>query len=306
MKVIYGYPSEKRDLSSVLAFGNFDGVHLGHRAIVDAVKNISIKENIASAIITFVPHPAEYLHGKKNFLLLSFEQKIELFKSCGIDYLYVIDFDKNFSHLSPDTFIKDVLVNGCNVKYIVTGHDCFFGYRCSGNIALLYTYAGICNYKVVKINPVFINDGILCSSSLIREYLSEGKLDLANKVLGRPYQISGKVIRGLARGRVIGFPTVNIALERTLIPRAGVYSACIRIDNNTTWLNGIVNIGLRPTFNDLNSPILEMHIFDFSDDIYDQYVTIQLLHFIRTERKFDTVDQLKQQINDDIVQVKKF
>ncbi|AUO55091.1 bifunctional riboflavin kinase/FMN adenylyltransferase [Ehrlichia canis] len=304
MKIIYGYPSEKSDLSSVLTFGNFDGVHLGHKSIINTVKNISIKEDVASAIITFAPHPAEYLHGRKNFLLLNFEQKIELLQSYEIDYLYIIDFNQSFSQLSPDDFIKDVLVSSCNVKYIVTGHNCFFGYKCLGNVDLLYAYADIYNYEVVQINPVFINDDILCSSSLIRECLSEGKLDLANKILGRPYQISGKVIRGLARGRIIGFPTINVAIEH-MLPKVGVYSACVKINNTTTWLNGIVNIGLRPTFGDLNVPILEMHIFDFSDDIYDQYVTIQLLDFIRPERKFDTVDQLKRQINNDIVQVKK-
>ncbi|AHC39559.1 bifunctional riboflavin kinase/FAD synthetase [Ehrlichia muris] len=305
MKIVYGYPNQKSNINSVLAFGNFDGLHLGHQYIIDTIKNISVKEKIASAIITFVPHPAEYLRNRKNFLLLDLDQKIKLLQSYGIDYLYIIDFNKNFSQLSPDTFVKDVLVDSCNVRYVVIGHNCFFGYKCLGDINLLYSYSSVYNYEVIRIDPIFIDSNILCSSSSVRKYLSEGKIELANRILGRSYQINGKVIKGLARGRVIGFPTVNVGIEHILIPKAGVYSACIKINDSNTWLNGVVNIGLRPTFNDLSFPILEMHIFDFNSDIYDQYVDIQLLNFIRSERKFHTIDQLKQQISEDIVQVKK-
>ncbi|ABD45170.1 riboflavin biosynthesis protein RibF [Ehrlichia chaffeensis str. Heartland] len=304
MKIIYGYPNQKGNVNSVLAFGNFDGIHLGHQSIINAIKNISVREKITSVVITFSPHPAEYLRNKQNFLLLDLEQKIELLQSYGIDYLYIIDFNESFAQLSPDAFIKDVLVNSCRIKYIVVGHSCFFGHKCLGNIDLLYSYANIYDYEIVRIDPIFINDK-LCSSSLIREYLSEGKVDLASKILGRPYQINGKVIKGLARGRVIGFPTVNVDIKHILVPRVGVYSACIKIDDNNVWLNGIVNIGFRPTFNDLSFPILEMHIFDFDSDIYNQHVAIQLLDFIRPERKFSSIEQLKQQINEDIIQVKK-
>ena len=304
MKIIYDYPDQKSNVNSVLAFGNFDGVHLGHQLIINTVKNIAFKENLASIIITFDPHPSEYLRNKRNFLLLDLEQKISLLQDCGIDCLYIINFDENFSRLSPDAFIKDVLVDSCNVKCIVTGHSCFFGHRCLGNMDLLHYYSAVYNYEVVKVNPVLI-DNVLCSSSFIRECLSQGQIDFANKVLGRLYQINGKVVKGLARGRLIGFPTVNISIEHILVPRIGVYSARIRIGDNSIWLNGIVNIGLRPTFNDIGFPILEMHIFDFNDDIYDQFVAIQLLEFIRPECKFDTVEQLKQQIENDVSKVKK-
>ena len=304
MKIIYGYPGQKGNVNSVLAFGNFDGIHLGHQLIIDAVKKIASKENLVSTIITFDPHPSEYLRNKKNFLLLDLEQKINLLKNSGIDYLYIINFDKNFSQLSPDAFIKDVLVDSCNVKCVVTGHSCFFGHKCLGNMDLLHYYSTIYDYKVVNVNPMFV-DNMLCSSSLVREYLSQGKIELANKVLGRLYQIDGKVVKGLARGRVIGFPTINVSIEHMLVPKIGVYSASVRIHNDSVWLNGIVNIGLRPTFNDMGFPILEMHIFDFNDDIYDQLVSVRLLEFIRPECKFDNVEQLKQQIKDDICKVKK-
>ncbi|MGN7618783.1 MAG: bifunctional riboflavin kinase/FAD synthetase [Ehrlichia sp.] len=295
---------KKGNVRSVLAFGNFDGVHLGHQLIIDTVKDVAFKENLASTIITFDPHPSEYLRNRRNFLLLDLEQKVYLLQNCGIDYLYIINFDENFSQLSPDAFIEYVLVNSCNVKYIVMGHNCFFGHRCLGNIDLLRYYSTVYNYKIVKVDPVLIDD-VLCSSSLIRECLSQGRMDFANKVLGRSYQINGKVMKGLARGRLIGFPTVNVSIEHMLVPKVGVYSARIRISDSTMWLNGIVNIGLRPTFNDIKFPILEMHIFDFDDDIYDQLVSVQLLEFVRSEFKFSTVEELKQQIKDDISKVKK-
>ncbi|WDM85480.1 bifunctional riboflavin kinase/FAD synthetase [Ehrlichia sp. JZT12] len=304
MKIIYDYPSQVGNVNSVIAFGNFDGVHLGHQLIIDTVKNIAFKENLASTIITFNPHPSEYLRNKRNFLLLDLDQKISLLQNSGIDYLYIINFNENFSRLSADAFVKNVLVDNCKVKYIVTGHSCFFGHKCLGNMDLLHYYSTICGYKVINVDPVLV-DNVLCSSSLVREYLSQGQMSFANKILGRLYQINGKVIRGLARGRLIGFPTVNISIEHMLVPKIGVYSARIRIGDDNIWLNGIVNIGLRPTFNDIEFPILEMHIFDFNDDIYDQFVAIQLLEFIRPECKFDTIEQLTQQIQYDISEVRR-
>ncbi|CAI28304.1 Riboflavin biosynthesis protein ribF [Ehrlichia ruminantium str. Gardel] len=303
MKIIYDYLNHESKVDTAITFGNFDGVHLGHKAIIDTIRDIATKENLASAVVTFEPHPSVYLRNKRGFLLLDFDQKIKLLESLGIDYLYVINFDKNFSQLSPEVFIKDVLVNNYGMKHVIVGHNCSFGCECSGNIDLLYYYSIIYDYKVKKLDPLFV-DNILCSSSVIRESLSNGKIKLANKILGRPYQINGKVIKGFVRGRVIGFPTVNINIGHVLVPKFGVYAASIEINNSNTWLHGIVNIGLRPTFNDIVFPILEMHIFDFNNDIYDQYVAIRLLEFIRPECKFDSVDQLKQQINIDIVTVK--
>ncbi|QGR02882.1 bifunctional riboflavin kinase/FAD synthetase [Ehrlichia ruminantium] len=303
MKIIYGYSKYESKVNTAIAFGNFDGVHLGHRAIIDTIQSIATKENLASAVVTFEPHPLMYLQNKCGFLLLDFEQKIKLLECCGIDYLYVISFNKRFSELSPEAFIKDVLVDSYGMKRIVTGHNCSFGYACSGNIDLLYYYSIVYGYKVKTLDPLFV-DNILCSSSIVREYLSAGKVKLANRILGRPYQINGKVMRGLARGRIIGFPTVNINIEHILVPKFGVYAASIEVNNNGLWLYGIVNIGLRPTFNDIVFPILEMHVFDFDDDIYDQSVAIRLLEFIRPECKFNDIDKLKQQISNDIIQVK--
>ena len=303
MKIIYGYSKHESKVNTAIAFGNFDGVHLGHKAIIDTMQDIATKENLASAIVTFDPHPSVYLRSRRGFLLLDFDQKVKLLNRSGIDYLYVISFDENFSRLSPEAFIKDVLINSYGMKHVVTGHNCSFGHKCSGNIDLLYYYSIIYNYKVEKLNPLFV-DNILCSSSVIRQYLSDGRIKLANQVLGRPYQINGKVMRGLARGGIIGFPTVNINVEHVLVPKFGVYAASIQVNNSDVWLHGIVNIGLRPTFSDIVFPILEMHIFDFNDDIYDQLVAIRLLEFIRPECKFSNIDQLKQQISTDIIKVK--
>ncbi|QXK91637.1 bifunctional riboflavin kinase/FAD synthetase [Neoehrlichia mikurensis] len=301
MKVLYGYHG---NVDVVLAFGNFDGVHLGHGSIFSTVKNISQKENISSAILTFVPHTEIFLRNKKNFLLSNFEQKIKLIKQYGIDCLYVIEFNDAFSKILPEDFIIKVLVNGCKMKHIVVGHDCIFGHKGMGDMQLLRVYSQIYNYGITEINPL-IKNGVLCSSSSIRKYLQSGDIKLANQILGRSYQVSGKIFKGLGRGQTLGFPTINIKMESFAVPKFGVYAARAKIYGYCDkWFDGIVNIGIRPTFCDIEYPVLEMYIFDFCDNIYAKEVSIELLGFIRSEKKFDTIDQLVSQIKCDIAKVK--
>ncbi|KJV69474.1 bifunctional riboflavin kinase/FAD synthetase [Candidatus Neoehrlichia procyonis] len=301
MKVLYGYHG---DVDVVLAFGNFDGVHLGHGAVFSKIKDISHKQSISSAVITFIPHTEVFLRNKTNFLLSNFEQKVKLITQHEVDYLYVVEFNKDFSQILPEDFITKILVDGCKMKHIVVGHDCVFGYKGMGSIGLLHAYSQIYGYDVTEINPLTKN-GILCSSSSIRKCLHSGDIELANQLLGRAYQINGRIFRGLGRGKTLGFPTINVRIEDFLVPKFGVYAARIKInDYSDKWFNGVVNIGIRPTFCDIECPILEMYIFDFCSNIYEKEVSIELLGFIRSEKKFDTVNQLVDQIKCDIEKVK--
>lgn len=303
MEVIYGY-KEYKSKEVALAFGNFDGIHLGHSRVISTVKNLSIEKGIPSAVLTFEPHPASVLLSKKDFRLTDVKQKIELIENYDIDYLYVINFDQNFAKTTPECFIQKVLVNNCKAKYIVTGHECVFGYKRLGSLKLIKDFAVTCGYQVIELNSLAIEDSTVCSSSLIRECLTCGNVELANKLLGRSYCISSTVVRGVGRGRKIGFPTINLNIDDDVIkPKFGVYFA--RMMQNDSCFYGLVNIGIRPTFEDFKKPILEMYIFDFNDNLYDDLVKVELLKFLRSEKKFSGVEELKAQINSDVIGARK-
>ncbi|MDD9331801.1 MAG: riboflavin biosynthesis protein RibF, partial [Wolbachia sp.] len=252
------------------------------------------------------PHPSTVLFNKNNFKLIDLEQKKELISGYGIDYLYIINFNKDFSQIGCDDFISEILIDRYGVKHIVVGENCTFGHKRLGNISTLQKYSEVYGYSLTELEPLVI-DNEVCSSSLIREYLQSEGIKIANKLLGRPYQVSGVVTRGACRGREIGFPTINIPIGDCMIkPKFGTYYARMTFsDDNQNLLYGVVNIGMRPTFNDIKKPIMEMHIFDFNKDLYDHKVKIQLLKFIRSEKKFHSVDELIKQVNYDIFNIYK-
>lgn len=284
----------------MLTFGNFDGIHLGHKLAISTLKRISQEVGLPSAILTFEPHPSTFLFNKNNFRLTNQEQKVELINSYGVDSLHIIEFNKDFSHINCSEFIDKILIGRYNVKYIAVGKNCTFGYKKSGSILTLKEYSNLYGYSVIELESLTI-DGQVCSSSLIREYLQNGEIEIANKLLGRPYQVSGIVTKGACRGREIGFPTINIPIEDSMIkPKFGTYYAKMSYRDEDPF-EGVVNIGMRPTFNDLKKPIIEMHVFNFNQDLYNNKVKIQLLHFIRPEKKFHSIDALKKQINCDIM-----
>ncbi len=304
MEIIHGYKGYNGE-EVVLAFGNFDGVHLGHSHVISTVKNLSIKKKIPTAILTFEPHPATALFNKKDFRLTDLKQKIELIESYNIDYLYVVNFDQDFAKMSPEYFVQEVLVSSCRIKHIVTGHECAFGYKRLGNLKLIKHFSTAYNYHITELDSLVIEENMICSSSLIRECLVNGNIDLANKLLGRPYNIDGVVAKGVGRGKKIGFPTINLSIGDDMIkPKFGVYFAKVTHDNN--YFYGLVNIGVRPTFGAFEKPILEMHILDFSGNLYNCAVKIELLKFLRPEKKFDNVEELKKQIYSDIIEAHRF
>ncbi|MGL9689285.1 MAG: riboflavin biosynthesis protein RibF [Wolbachia sp.] len=302
MKIIYNCEQEIKN-NVALTFGNFDGVHLGHELAISTLKKVAQERGLPSAILTFEPHPSTVLFGRNNFRLINQERKKELISSYGIDHLYIINFNEGFSQISCNDFISKILIGKYSAKHIVVGESCTFGHKRLGNTSTLRKYSETYGYSLTELEPLII-DGEICSSSSIRKYLQKGEIEIANKLLSRPYQVSGIVIKGACRGREIGFPTINIPIENCMIkPKFGTYYAKAAFsDNSPNWLYGVVNIGMRPTFKDLKKPIVEMHIFDFNKDVYDYKVNIQLLKFIRSEKRFHSIDELIKQINYDILE----
>ncbi|WP_353287450.1 riboflavin biosynthesis protein RibF [Wolbachia endosymbiont (group B) of Gerris lacustris] len=301
MKIIYDCEQRIED-NVALTFGNFDGVHLGHKFTISTLKKIAQEKGLPSAVLTFEPHPSTVLSDRKNFRLIDQEQKKELIGNHGIDYLYVVDFNKGFAQVSCDDFISKILVEKYGAKHIAVGENCTFGHKRLGNISTLEKYSETYGYSLTKLELLII-DGKICSSSSIRECLQKGEIEVANKLLGRPYQVSGIVTKDACRGREIGFPTINIPIEDYMIkPKFGTYYAKVAFpESSTSWLYGVVNIGMRPTFKDLKKPIVEMHIFDFNENVYNFKVDIQLLKFIRPEKKFHSINELTKQIDCDIL-----
>jgi riboflavin kinase/FMN adenylyltransferase len=279
---------------SIVAIGNFDGVHLGHQKLLEEVRNISCENKFTSVLLTFEPYPQEFFC-PDNLIprLTSLREKINFIKKININYIYALPFNQSLSLYSPEQFIEEILINKLNAKYIVVGEDFRFGYQRKGDIKLL---ASFLNTKIIS--PVMLENERI-SSSLIRQKLSNGNLESAQKLLGRRYSLIGRVVHGDQRGRTLGFPTANISLKKRIPPLKGVFA--VRV--NGEYL-GIANLGTRPTV-DGKSLFLEVHLFDFNKDIYGQYLEVEFIQKIRDEMRFDSLDQLKKQIEDDVSQVRK-
>lgn len=294
---------EQHAHSQVLAIGEFDGLHLGHQQVIQRAMERANKLHIPCAIMTFHPHPREVLGQVKYAQYLTpLEDKLALFSEMGIDCAYVVTFDKRFSQISPDQFVRELLVY-MNVNSVVVGFDFSFGHLGKGNPDTLCELAhGLFTVEVVR--PFHMN-GNKVSSTLIRESLDVGHMEKANQLLGRHYQITGKVIQGEGRGRKLGFPTANIQPSGPyVIPANGVYA--IKVKFGDEGYSGIMNIGTKPTFTNLTEPVLEAHIFDFDESIYGQHLTIEFVAYIRSERKFSSANELVEQIHQDIEQSKHY
>lgn len=283
---------------TIITLGTFDGVHLGHQAILK--KMVTAKENgtYESLVLTFYPHPRMVLNQEGALHLLNtIEEKTILLEKFGIDHLIVHPFDENFSKLSAEAFVKNILVDQLNIHKIIIGYDHRFGVNRTADINDLIHFGKQFNFEVAQINAEEINE-ITVSSTKIRTALLDGAIELANQYLGYDYFFSGKVIKGKQLGRTIGFPTANIVLLESykLIPKNGVYVVYSTINNNRMY--GMMNIGYNPTVGE-NNKTIEVHFFDLNEDLYDKIVTVSVLKFIRTEEKFESIDTLKMQLNKD-------
>lgn len=300
MKIYTDIQSIEQHDGAVVTIGTFDGVHLGHVEILKSVIEKAKKKGSESFAVTFDPHPRIIVSENYRLMLLtSLEEKKKIFEKIGIDNLLVINFTKEFSKLSAEEFLKNYICKNIKLNEVIIGYDHKFGKNRDGDEEEVKRIAKQIGFEVSTCNAVKVG-GEEVSSTKIRKALLGGELDLANKYLGRYYTFNGKIIKGEQRGREIGFPTANIDPRNAnkLIPKSGVYT--IKCDYNNTEYFGVMNIGERPTFSDEKKKLVEVHLFDFEDDIYEREIKVYLLKRLRDEKKFNDVDELIAQINKDV------
>lgn len=278
-----------------IALGFFDGVHSGHRAVIQNAVNYAKKNDCKSAVITFKEHPCCFFYGKSPKYILSGKERENKIQALGVDYMYELDFE-SISGLTADEYLKDVLVKYFSPCAISTGWNHNFGYKKSGNAKFLHDSSKKFGYEYFELAPQKINNEII-SSTTIRKYLSRGEIEKANSMLGYRFYTSGTVIKGQQIGRTIGFRTANLIYPEALVELPhGVYSV------ETNFGKGIANFGTRPTVNG-EGTLLEIHILDFDKDIYGQTLSVQFNKMIRAEKKYPSLDALKKQIENDIKQL---
>ncbi len=292
-----------KNTSGVITIGTFDGVHIGHQKILKHVVDIAKKQRLKSIVLTLFPHPRMVLQKEDSIKLLnSINERIDLLKSIGIDEVVVKTFTKDFANLSAKDYVTEVLVNELNAKQIVIGYDHRFGKNRSANIDDLKQLGGVFDFKVNEI-PAEDIDSVTVSSTKIRNALQKGNVALANTYLGYDYFITGKVVKGKSLGRTLGFPTANLRInaDYKLIPKDGVYVIYSLINHQKYY--GMMNIGTNPTIDDKGRSI-EVHLFDFEDNIYDQELTIYMIKRLRDEKRFASIDLLKNQLITDELNAK--
>ena len=290
--------------NSILLVGNFDGLHLGHQKLFNLAKKYKKNFKLKIGVVTFEPIPKMYFNTKlTHFRILSISQKVKILEKLGSDFLITKKFDKKFSKMKSHSFIKEVLYKKLKAKYIFVSNNFRFGNKRKGNVNELINNEKNYKYKIIKPKPLKFKNKII-SSTLIRKLLSKGKIEFVNKLLNRNWSIDGKVEKGRQLGKKIGFPTCNIDIKNYVLAKPGVYAVKIYQKNKNFSLKGIANLGCRPTFNQ-KKILLEVHIFNFYGNLYNKHLTIELINFIRKEKKFKNINQLKKQINLDLKIAKK-
>ncbi len=298
MKIFHSINEFHSDKKTILTLGTFDGVHIGHAAILKKLTQNTNNGEFESTVLTFFPHPRMVLQGKSDLKLLNtINEKMELLETIGIENLIIHPFDENFAQLSAEEFVKTVLVDQLHVQKIIIGYDHRFGKNRTANIDDLITFGTQYGFEVEQISAQEIN-AISISSTKIRTALETGDIQLANEYLGYAYFLSGTVVKGKQLGRTIGFPTANIELEEAykLVPKNGVYVVRAEIEGKHVF--GMMNIGFNPTVQGKNRTI-EAHFFNFDADIYNRHIKVSILQRIRSEKKFESVALLKTQLEKD-------
>ncbi len=288
---------------AVVTIGTFDGVHLGHQEIIKQLVKESIKNGGESVLITFYPHPRKIINPDLNLQqLTTLEERISLLKQYGISNLVVVPFTKAFSELTADQYIRNFLVQKFQPSTIIIGYDHRFGRNREGDFKMLEANASAYDYRVKEIDEELINDAII-SSTKIRKALAIGNIDTANTYLGYSYFFKGVVIEGNKLGRTIGFPTANLQITDSdkLIPGNGVYTVTAQLEGDARVLKGMMNIGTRPTIDGTNR-MIEVHLFDFNEDIYGRHLQVWIHHFLRAEMKFQNLEALQEQLQIDQLQ----
>ena len=287
---------------TVVTIGTFDGLHAGHFEIFENLKKKAAKLNLKSVVVTFFPHPRTVVaKDYKIKLLTPLEEKKKIFEKLGIDFLYIINFNEEFSQKTYVEFFNEILISTVNAKHLVLGYDHKFGKNRVGDIERIYEYTKKNNIGMTVVNPKEI-EGETVSSTKIRTALLNGNLEFANKLLNRYYFLDGIVVEGAKRGRTLGFPTANLKLreDNKLLPMNGVYFVHVMLEDETNTFYGVANIGLRPTFNNVREPITEVYILDFSKEIYGKKITVEFINRLRDEKKFFSKEELKKNISLDV------
>jgi riboflavin kinase/FMN adenylyltransferase len=294
------FPDDQRParwIHPVLALGNFDGVHRGHRKILDRVQRVALERGATSVVMTFDPHPPRVVRpDKAPPLLMTTAQRLEAIAAAGVHGAAIVRFTPEMSRWDPETFVRTTLVDWLRASEVWVGANFLFGHDRAGNFTLLRTLGGRFNFKAEKIDPVRYKDFVV-SSTRIRRLIGEGRVDEAGALLGHQYYVDGIVVRGDQRGRQIGFPTANLKTENELLPPHGVYAT-------TTTIGGVVrpsvtNVGVRPTVDQSGRTEIETHLFNFNQDLYGQTVRVGFVQRIRDERAFESIDALRAQIGAD-------
>ena len=295
---------KKNHKRSIILIGNFDGLHSGHQKLFSLAQEYKKKYSIKIGVLTFEPMPKMFFNKKlNNFRISSFEQKIDLLKKQNVDFIITKKFTKEFSKTKAVNFISQILGKKLNPKFIFVSNNFRFGNKREGDVKQLIKNESLYNYKIIKPKPLLIKKKV-ASSSLIRICLQNGKLEKANKILKRKWSIKGKVQKGKQLGKKIGFPTANIDIKDYVLAKTGVYAVRVKMPKSKNFVKGIANLGYRPTFNG-NKILLEVHLFNFTGNLYNKYLTVDFLKFIRREKKFKNVDQLRKQIKIDLLKAKK-
>ena len=304
IKIYKNFNIRNKDKNSIILIGNFDGLHAGHQKLFKQAKKFKKKLNLKLGVITFDPIPKMFFDKKiKNYRISNFDQKVSYFEKFNVDFLINKNFNKTFSKVTCSKFIENILYKSLNVKYIFVSNNFRFGYKREGNVSLLKSYQKKYKYKLVNPKPLIIKNKVI-SSTLIRKLIQNGELNSANKILKRNWSIEGTVEKGRMMGKKIGFPTCNIDIKNYILAKTGVYAVKAKVKTSRKFYKGIANLGYRPTFNQ-KKLLLEVNLFNFSGNLYNKKLSVEFLKFIRGEKKFNGVDDLRNQIKRDLLIAKK-
>ncbi|HEX7313247.1 MAG TPA: bifunctional riboflavin kinase/FAD synthetase [Pyrinomonadaceae bacterium] len=304
MRLFHGYENAEIGRPTVLTLGVFDGLHLGHQLIISRVVERARALGAVPTVVTFDPHPRAVLHPESAPpLLQTFDQKVEAFGVLGVEQAIVVRFTPEFAQVCAEDFLKDVVHERLQAREVYLGRGFAFGRGREGNIELLRRVSRELGFFADEVPEVRLR-GQRISSSRIRELLAAGRVNLARRMLGRPYGVEGRVVRGFERGRTIGFPTANLRPANRVIPRGGVYVTATLIGGD--WRRSVTNVGVRPTFEREAEPSVETFVMDWGGDLYGDVVRVRFLHRLRDERRFSGVEELKRQIERDAARARKY
>jgi riboflavin kinase/FMN adenylyltransferase len=304
MRVTRGVPAAAA-APAALTIGNFDGVHLGHQAMLAELKRAAGRLGVPACVLTFEPHPREFFApDKAPTRLTSLREKLELLAGCGVDRVHVCRFDYRFAQTTAEDFIERIITRGLGARWVLVGDDFRFGARRAGSFVMLKQAASRLNFEVAALASVML-DGERVSSTALRQALAAGDLERAGRLLGRAYAISGRVVRGDGLGRKLGFPTANVQMKHNRPPLTGIFT--VRLHGaGAAALPGVASLGVRPTVKQQGAPVLEVHALDFAGDLYRRHVRVEFLHKLRDEEKYADLATLTKQIALDVENTKGF